>query len=239
VCYRSNDPSSLQEAVSIGCHRPHRGFDAGPCPPGRYDTSSLHYRAAAAAGTPPPGWSALGVDDGQRPAHHKIGLTVASPDVAPPHHAFIIVGGRRWRATDPDIPATLRQQLVNELMAARRAVRDARNPRDLRNSRRRVHDAKIALGERGHPWWLPARTAATSRRIEAATRALLRSRQPGLTICPSDVARIAGGKTWRSLLPRVRERAVAMMERGELEILRRGRVVTRNPTEGVLRYRLP
>jgi hypothetical protein len=37
----------------------------------------------------------------------------------------------------------------------------------------------------------------------------------------------------------VRERAVAMMERGELEILRRGRVVTRNPTEGVLRYRLP
>ena len=29
-----------------------------------------------------------------------------------------------------------------------------------------------------------------------------------------------------------------MAERDELEILRRGRVVKRNPTDGVLRYRL-
>jgi hypothetical protein len=43
--------------------------------------------------------------------------------------------------------------LVNELMAARRAVRDAKNLPAIRSSRRRVNDAKIALGERGHRWW--------------------------------------------------------------------------------------
>lgn len=36
----------------------------------------------------------------------------------------------------------------------------------------------------------------------------------------------------------IRNGAVRMTERGELEILRRGRVVKWNPTEGVLRYRL-
>jgi hypothetical protein len=152
--------------------------------------------------------------------------------------AFITVNGRRWRTSDPHIPETFRQELVNELMAARRAVRDAETRLEIRRSRRRVNDAKVALGERGHAWWLPPKPLATKRRIEAAVRALLRSRQPGRSICPSDVARIVGGPTWRTLLPVVRERAVTMTARGELEILRRGRVVKRNPTEGVLRYRL-
>lgn len=156
----------------------------------------------------------------------------------PPRAAFIIVNGRRWRASDPRIPDNLRHELVNELMAARRAVRDATNQSGIRRARRRVNDAKIALGERGHPWWLPDSTAAINRRIEAAARALLRSRQPDSSICPSDVARIAGGQSWRSLLPAVRGRAVVMTERGELEVLRRGRVVKKKLTEGVLRYRL-
>lgn len=158
--------------------------------------------------------------------------------VHPPESAFILVDGRRWRTSDPDIPDNFRQELVNELMAARRAVRDAKDQLDIRQSRRRVNDAKLALGERGHAWWLPTTTAATKGRIEAALRALLRSRQPGRSICPSDIARIVGGARWRTLLPPVRERAVEMAGRGELEILRRGRVVTKNPTEGVLRYRL-
>jgi hypothetical protein len=156
-----------------------------------------------------------------------------------PKDAFIVVDGRRWRASDPRIPSNLRQELVNELMAARRSVRDSTNARQLRQSRRRVNDAKLALGERGSPWWLPATTTARNRRIEAAVRALLRSRQPGSTICPSDVARVVGGEGWRSLLQAVRERAVWMAEQGTLEILRRGRRVRAKPTEGVLRYRLP
>ena len=157
---------------------------------------------------------------------------------APPKTAFITVDGRRWWTSDPGIPEPLRQELVNELMAARRAVRNAKNPSVIRCSRGRVNDAKVALGERGRGWWLPPQSAATNRRIDAALRALLHSRAPGRSICPSDVARIVGGTTWwRPLLPVVRERAVKMADLGELEIVRRGRVVKRNPTEGVLRYR--
>jgi hypothetical protein len=124
------------------------------------------------------------------------------------------------------------------LMDARRAIRDAKNSRAIRSARRRVHDAKIALGERGRGWWLPPRAVSTRRRIDAALRALLRSREAGRSICPSDVARIVGGTTWRQLLPMVRDRAVRMAEAGDLEILRRGKVVTGRATEGVLRYRL-
>ena len=49
----------------------------------------------------------------------------------PPASAFIVIDGRRWRTSDPRIPANLRQELVNELMAARRAVRDASTPQDI------------------------------------------------------------------------------------------------------------
>jgi hypothetical protein len=157
----------------------------------------------------------------------------------PPKTAFILINGRRWRTSDPRIPNNLRQELVNELMAARRAVRDAKNQREIRNSRLRVNDAKVALGERGYAWWLAPSSPAINRRIDAAINALLRSRQPGRSICPSDVARIVGGAIWRSLLSVVRDRAVLMAEASELEILRRGRRVKRNQTEGVLRYRLP
>lgn len=158
--------------------------------------------------------------------------------VRPPKIASIVVDGRRWRTSDPHIPEKFRQELVDELMAARRTVREAKNQLEIRRGRRRVNDAKLALGERGHAWWLPPTSVATTRRIEAAIRALLRSRQPGRSICPGDIARLVGGTTWRTLLPVVRQRAAKMAERGELEILRRGRVVKRQPTEGVLRYRL-
>lgn len=156
----------------------------------------------------------------------------------PPKSAFFTAGRRRWRATDPRIPHNLRQELVNELMAARRAIREARNELAIREGRRRVNDAKVALGERGQGWWLPATLAATNRRIDAAVRALLRSRGSGRSICPSDVARIVGGLSWRPLLPIVRDRAVLLAKRRTLDILRRGRVVVTQPTHGVLRYRL-
>ena len=163
---------------------------------------------------------------------------MAARDSPPPKTAFITVDGRRWRTSDPGIPEQLRQELVNELMAARRDVRNAKSPSVIRRSRGRVNDAKLALGERGRGWWLPPQSAATGRRIDAALRALLRSREPGRSICPSDIARIVGGTTWRLLLPVVRDRAVQMAEDAELEIVRRGRVVKTNATEGVLRYRL-
>ena len=68
----------------------------------------------------------------------------------------MIIDGRRWRATDPSIPEERRQELVNELMAARRAVGAAKRAGDEsaeRAARDRVHAAKVALGERGPKWW--------------------------------------------------------------------------------------
>jgi hypothetical protein len=69
---------------------------------------------------------------------------------------YVVVHGRRWRATDPSLPEDRRKELVGELMAARRTVRAALRAGDEeaeREARRRVHAAKVALGERGTPWW--------------------------------------------------------------------------------------
>ena len=68
----------------------------------------------------------------------------------------VIIDGRRWRATNPALPEEERRRLVNELMAARRAVGTALREADAdaeARARRRVHDAKVALGERGPKWW--------------------------------------------------------------------------------------
>lgn len=61
--------------------------------------------------------------------------------------------GRLWRATRPDLDEATREGLVRRLMAARRAVRDAGDDAALRTARRAVNEAKVALGERGPPWW--------------------------------------------------------------------------------------
>ncbi|WP_305786372.1 hypothetical protein [Symbioplanes lichenis] len=67
---------------------------------------------------------------------------------------YIVVDGRRWRATDPAIPEEAGARLRKALMAARRdvgaALRAGRNPKP---ARARVQIAKVALGERGTPWW--------------------------------------------------------------------------------------
>lgn len=109
----------------------------------------------------------------------------------------MVIDGRRWRATDPSIPDSFRTELVAELMTARRLVRT-----DAATARPRVHDAKVALGERGRPWWEPGDGQARQARMEAVIRSLLRHRA-GSSICPSDVARTMGGSSWRDLLTEV------------------------------------
>ena len=67
---------------------------------------------------------------------------------------FVVIKGRRWRATDPAIPPEVAAQLRKVLMAARRDVGAAlRAGEDPAPARARVHAAKVALGERGTPWW--------------------------------------------------------------------------------------
>ena len=155
-----------------------------------------------------------------------------------PDERFLTIDGRRWRRSDPLIPASLQQQLVNELMSARRAVAAARNERQLKEARQRVHDAKVALGERGRAWWLEPSAAARNLRIDAAILALLHSRQDGASICPSEAARIVGGKSWRALMDDVRSRAAILLTKRRIRITRRGRTVIGDPTTGVLRYEL-
>lgn len=73
-----------------------------------------------------------------------------------PDGRHVIIDGRKWRATDPSIPEERRKELVGELMSARRAVGAAKRSGDSaaeRAARDRVHAAKVALGERGEPWW--------------------------------------------------------------------------------------
>jgi hypothetical protein len=68
----------------------------------------------------------------------------------------VIVDGRRWRASNPALPEEERRRLVHELMAARRDVGKALRAGDAEAeaaARRRVNDAKVALGERGPKWW--------------------------------------------------------------------------------------
>ena len=69
---------------------------------------------------------------------------------------YVVIKGRRWRATDPDVPEDVAAVLRSELMSARRAVGVALRSGDEdaeTAARARVHRTKTALGERGTPWW--------------------------------------------------------------------------------------
>ncbi len=79
----------------------------------------------------------------------------APPPRTPDGH-YIVVKGRLWRATNPNLDETLKTTLIANLMTARRAVRDAGRAGDaeaLSAARAAVNRAKHGLGERGAPWW--------------------------------------------------------------------------------------
>ncbi|OZC81771.1 hypothetical protein CH254_25680 [Rhodococcus sp. 06-412-2C] len=63
---------------------------------------------------------------------------------------YIVIKGRRWRATDPDIPEDRNAELRSILMAWRREVKRTSGAPE---SRAGVQATKVALGERGTPWW--------------------------------------------------------------------------------------
>jgi hypothetical protein len=67
---------------------------------------------------------------------------------------YVVIKGRRWRATDPAIPRARRAELTRILMAWRREVRRTKGTAEEAAARAGVHAAKVALGERGTPpWW--------------------------------------------------------------------------------------
>ncbi len=142
---------------------------------------------------------------------------------------YFVVKGRRWRKTDPHIPEKLRAELVKELMAARR-IQD----------RPRVQDAKVALGERGEKWWERTSGEGNRQRLRAAIRTLLRARPPTSSICPSDAARIAGGRRWRALLTLAREATRDAARAGEVIMTQRDKTIDPDSEwRGPIRLRLP
>ena len=79
-----------------------------------------------------------------------------SPCPVTPDGRYLVVDGVLWRRTDPALGPKQRALLVEALMHARRDVGRAlreKNPEAERAARARVHKAKVALGERGPPWW--------------------------------------------------------------------------------------
>ncbi|MGV0025824.1 hypothetical protein [Phormidesmis priestleyi] len=73
-----------------------------------------------------------------------------------PDRRYFVVRGRLWRCSNPELAEEERSRLVQELMNARRAVKQALHQEDeaaLETARHKVNTAKIALGERGEVWW--------------------------------------------------------------------------------------
>ena len=71
-----------------------------------------------------------------------------------PDGRHFVVCDRLWRCSNPSLSTATRERLVKELMQARSDVRRAKGSvQALAEARRRVDAAKIALGERGPPWW--------------------------------------------------------------------------------------
>jgi hypothetical protein len=73
-----------------------------------------------------------------------------------PDCRYFVVRGRLWRMADPHLDPEWKLELVRDLMAARRAVKEAKASGDLAveaAAHKAVDVAKRALGERGPVWW--------------------------------------------------------------------------------------
>ena len=73
-----------------------------------------------------------------------------------PDGRYFVIRGRLWRMANPGIKDATRVGLVGWLMAARRAVREAKKATDREAeaaAHRNVEVVKRALGERGPVWW--------------------------------------------------------------------------------------
>lgn len=113
-------------------------------------------------------------------------------------------------------------------MRARRAVKAGLAADDdaaVAAARTAVHDAKIALGERGEPWWDEPSAEGLRDRSAATCRTLLRARAPESTICPSDVARVVGGGRWRDQMDLVRTIVAGLATDGVVVVRQKGEVV--------------
>ena len=83
---------------------------------------------------------------------------------------WLVIGGRRWRRTDPCLPADLVEALKSHLGRGRSGVGVAKRAGDtdgVAAARTRVGLAKHGLGERGPYWWEEPEDARIARAREA------------------------------------------------------------------------
>lgn len=86
-----------------------------------------------------------------------------------PDGRYFVMKGVLWRCSDPGLGPKQRALLVEALMHARRDVGRALRAGDSeaeRQARARVHKAKVALGERGPPWWTDGAPDFNRHRVE-------------------------------------------------------------------------
>jgi hypothetical protein len=66
---------------------------------------------------------------------------------------YYVARGRLWRLSNPFLDEKAHEQLVDELMTAKRLLRDGKDPLKRITARLKAAAAKRALGERGEMWW--------------------------------------------------------------------------------------
>lgn len=77
----------------------------------------------------------------------------SSPHPTTPDGRYFVVRGRLWRKANPALPQARSDELVSQLMTARRALRKGSPVEGRAEAKAAVHAAKVALGERGPVWW--------------------------------------------------------------------------------------
>ncbi|MRJ77058.1 DUF3253 domain-containing protein [Aeromicrobium sp. SMF47] len=77
----------------------------------------------------------------------------------------------------------------------------------------------------------------TDHELEQRILALLASRAPTATICPSDVARDLAPDDWRPLMDAVRDAAGRLVDRGQVVITQKGEAVDLATARGPIRIR--
>ncbi|WP_150951378.1 biopolymer transporter Tol [Microbacterium testaceum] len=111
---------------------------------------------------------------------------MASAQESTDDERWLVIDGRRWRRTDPELPDDLAARLRSHLGRARSAVRVAKKEGDdaVAAARRRVDLAKHGLGERGPRWWddeVEARIGRARDAVEELDRLAPPARADGAT----------------------------------------------------------
>ncbi|MEZ4320550.1 MAG: DUF2256 and DUF3253 domain-containing protein [Myxococcota bacterium] len=83
-----------------------------------------------------------------------------------------------------------------------------------------------------------ARSRPEDEALERTILGLLAIRAAGATICPSEAARAVFPDDWRDEMEAARQAARRLVERGDLEITQKGRVVDPSTARGPIRLRL-